>query len=274
MLVLVFGLFSLTGRIDPNWNVTWDLQAQDRAHRIGQTRFTSVYRLITAGTIEEMKYIRQIYKQQLANIGLGGGKGNERRYFEGVAGVKGQEGEIFGLRNLLKFRKNSVFMQEILERSKRVNEQKAANKKKKKKDGSNGEIEKKKKSIEVITLEDDNVNDNKDYDVQKSLLTRDDGSSSFSLFNLEGAFGGEEYSVKGKKTANEVKIKKEVGKEAEEEEENAEVPPDSSLDHQQKKESARLFEEMLKESGVLCSHLNTDIVGDNHGVDDTVDRSS
>lgn len=50
---------------DPNWNVTHDLQAQDRAYRIGQTKRTHVYRLISAGTIEEMIYNRQIYKQQV-----------------------------------------------------------------------------------------------------------------------------------------------------------------------------------------------------------------
>jgi hypothetical protein len=32
----------------------YDLQAQDRAFRIGQRKFVSIYRLITAGTIEEV----------------------------------------------------------------------------------------------------------------------------------------------------------------------------------------------------------------------------
>jgi len=87
---------------DTSWNPTNDLQAQDRAYRIGQQKYTRVYRFVSAGTIEEMKYSRQIYKQQLANLSTGK---NERRYFRGVAGVKGQEGEIFGIKNLFKFNK-------------------------------------------------------------------------------------------------------------------------------------------------------------------------
>jgi ATP-dependent helicase STH1/SNF2 len=38
---------------DSDWNPQADLQAQDRAHRIGQTKRVLVLRLITAHTIEE-----------------------------------------------------------------------------------------------------------------------------------------------------------------------------------------------------------------------------
>ena len=38
---------------DSDWNPTADLQAQDRAHRIGQTKPVKVYRLLTRGTVEE-----------------------------------------------------------------------------------------------------------------------------------------------------------------------------------------------------------------------------
>ena len=38
---------------DNDWNPTIDAQAQDRAHRIGQTKPVSVFRLITQGTVEE-----------------------------------------------------------------------------------------------------------------------------------------------------------------------------------------------------------------------------
>lgn len=38
---------------DSDWNPTVDQQAQDRAHRLGQTKQVTVYRLICKGTIEE-----------------------------------------------------------------------------------------------------------------------------------------------------------------------------------------------------------------------------
>jgi len=38
---------------DSDWNPQVDLQAQDRVHRIGQTKPVSIYRLITEGAIEE-----------------------------------------------------------------------------------------------------------------------------------------------------------------------------------------------------------------------------
>ncbi len=39
--------------LDPWWNPAVEAQASDRAHRIGQTRPVTVYRLVTVGTIEE-----------------------------------------------------------------------------------------------------------------------------------------------------------------------------------------------------------------------------
>jgi SNF2 family DNA or RNA helicase len=50
---------------DHDWNPTNDLQAQDRAHRIGQKQTVTVYRLITKGTIEE-----KILKYQERKIAL------------------------------------------------------------------------------------------------------------------------------------------------------------------------------------------------------------
>ena len=53
--------------VDPDWNPATDMQARERAWRIGQRRPVTVYRLITSGTIEEKVYHRQIYKQFLTN---------------------------------------------------------------------------------------------------------------------------------------------------------------------------------------------------------------
>lgn len=44
---------------DPSWNPANDLQAMDRAFRIGQKRPVDVYRLIGKGTVEENMYERQ-----------------------------------------------------------------------------------------------------------------------------------------------------------------------------------------------------------------------
>ena len=100
---------------DPNWNPSYDLQAQDRAYRIGQTRDVEVFRLIGQGTIEERIYARQIYKQQQASIGYNAS--SERRYFQGVQGLKDQKGEIFGLINLFAYQGEGVVLQDIVNRT-------------------------------------------------------------------------------------------------------------------------------------------------------------
>ncbi|XP_043912706.1 DNA excision repair protein ERCC-6 [Protopterus annectens] len=65
---------------DPDWNPSTDTQARERAWRIGQKRQVTVYRLLTAGTIEEKIYHRQIFKQFLTNRVLKDPK--QRRFFK------------------------------------------------------------------------------------------------------------------------------------------------------------------------------------------------
>ncbi|XP_053307111.1 DNA excision repair protein ERCC-6 [Spea bombifrons] len=65
---------------DPDWNPSTDSQARERAWRIGQKKQVTVYRLLTAGTIEEKIYHRQIFKQFLANRVLKDPK--QRRFFK------------------------------------------------------------------------------------------------------------------------------------------------------------------------------------------------
>ena len=50
---------------DSDWNPQADLQAQDRAHRIGQTKPVQVFRLITSGSIEEKMIERAMMKLKL-----------------------------------------------------------------------------------------------------------------------------------------------------------------------------------------------------------------
>lgn len=52
---------------DPDWNPSTDVQARERAWRLGQKKEVTIYRLMTAGTIEEKIYHRQIFKQFLTN---------------------------------------------------------------------------------------------------------------------------------------------------------------------------------------------------------------
>ena len=101
--------------VDPNWNPAYDLQAQDRAYRIGQVRDVEVFRLVSAGTIEEIVYARQIYKQQQANIGYTAS--TERRYFKGVQESKEQKGEIFGLNNLFTFQNENLVLRDIVNKT-------------------------------------------------------------------------------------------------------------------------------------------------------------
>lgn len=65
---------------DPDWNPSTDMQARERAWRIGQTRDVTIYRLITRGTIEEKVYHRQIYKHFLTNKVLRDPQ--QRRFFK------------------------------------------------------------------------------------------------------------------------------------------------------------------------------------------------
>ncbi|RMJ09146.1 hypothetical protein CDV36_011241 [Fusarium kuroshium] len=101
--------------VDPHWNPSYDLQAQDRAYRIGQTRDVEVFRLISLGTVEEIVYARQIYKQQQANIGYTAS--SERRYFKGVQQDTERKGEIFGLGNIFRYHNDSGLLQDIVNKT-------------------------------------------------------------------------------------------------------------------------------------------------------------
>lgn len=60
---------------DPWWNLAVQNQATDRAHRIGQTKKVTVYKLIAKGTIEEKIQKLQEKKKDLAEQVIGGEAG-------------------------------------------------------------------------------------------------------------------------------------------------------------------------------------------------------
>ena len=51
--VICIYTFVLVIFVEHDWNPMKDLQAMDRAHRLGQTKVVNVYRLIARGTLEE-----------------------------------------------------------------------------------------------------------------------------------------------------------------------------------------------------------------------------
>ena len=53
---------------DSDWNPQVDLQAMDRAHRIGQTKIVQVFRLVTVNTMEEKMIERQTLKLKLDSM--------------------------------------------------------------------------------------------------------------------------------------------------------------------------------------------------------------
>jgi hypothetical protein len=85
----------------------------DRAYRIGQKRDVQVFRLVARGTLEELKYLRQLYKVQLKKETLdNNATSRAARMFRGVQGDKDRKGELFGTENLLRF-KDGSFLDDI-----------------------------------------------------------------------------------------------------------------------------------------------------------------
>jgi len=61
---------------DSDWNPTMDAQAQDRCHRIGQTRDVHIYRLISEDTIERNIFMKAQQKRMLGDLAIEEGNFN------------------------------------------------------------------------------------------------------------------------------------------------------------------------------------------------------
>ena len=66
-LYLILRLTLLHGP-DADWNPSTDVQAMGRVYRQGQTKPCTIYRLFSAGTVEEVIYQRQCQKGGLATL--------------------------------------------------------------------------------------------------------------------------------------------------------------------------------------------------------------
>ena len=89
---------------DSDWNPAMDAQAQDRCHRIGQTRDVHVYRLVTENTIESNILLKSNQKRHLDHLAIQSGKfgnleagGGEDRPAAGAV----QQAEVAGIENAL-----------------------------------------------------------------------------------------------------------------------------------------------------------------------------
>eukprot|EP00931_Biecheleriopsis_adriatica_P049693 TRINITY_DN2874_c0_g1_i2.p1 TRINITY_DN2874_c0_g1~~TRINITY_DN2874_c0_g1_i2.p1 ORF type:complete len:1458 (+),score=425.55 TRINITY_DN2874_c0_g1_i2:102-4376(+) len=56
--------------LDPAWNPATDLQAVERAHRIGQQKEVRIYRIVTSGLMEDKMFRLQVFKMGLAKTAL------------------------------------------------------------------------------------------------------------------------------------------------------------------------------------------------------------
>ena len=69
---------------DSDWNPTMDAQAQDRCHRIGQTRDVHIYRLVSEKTVEENILKKANQKRLLGDLAIEGGNFTTA-YFKSVS---------------------------------------------------------------------------------------------------------------------------------------------------------------------------------------------
>lgn len=73
---------------DTDWNPAMDRQAQDRCHRIGQTKNVRIYRLISEFTIEENILLKSVQKGKLDTFIMEEGKFNTECLIQQKVNVK------------------------------------------------------------------------------------------------------------------------------------------------------------------------------------------
>ena len=67
ILQQIYDRLTSIGISDISWNPSKDMQAIDRAHRLGQKKIVQVFRLITTNSIEEQLISLQTFKKYISN---------------------------------------------------------------------------------------------------------------------------------------------------------------------------------------------------------------
>ncbi|KAM5236465.1 lymphoid-specific helicase [Ctenodactylus gundi] len=92
---------------DSDWNPQSDLQAQDRCHRIGQTKPVVVYRLVTANTIDQKIVERAAAKRKLEKLII------HKNHFKGVQSGLKQSKNFLDPKELMELLKSRDYEREV-----------------------------------------------------------------------------------------------------------------------------------------------------------------
>uniref|UniRef100_A0A8C0AL83 Helicase, lymphoid specific n=1 Tax=Bos mutus grunniens TaxID=30521 RepID=A0A8C0AL83_BOSMU len=92
---------------DSDWNPQSDLQAQDRCHRIGQTRPVVVYRLVTANTIDQKIVERAAAKRKLEKLII------HKNHFKGGQSGLNQSKNFLDPKELMELLKSRDYEREV-----------------------------------------------------------------------------------------------------------------------------------------------------------------
>ena len=93
---------------DSDWNPQVDMQAMARVHRIGQTKTVHIYRLITAGSVEE-RIVQRAQKKLFLDGMVNRGSTSQGKAMDNLAATDEDDIEDDSLLGALKFGWNSVF---------------------------------------------------------------------------------------------------------------------------------------------------------------------
>merc|ERR1719210_686550 len=87
---------------DSDWNPQQDLQAQDRCHRIGQTRPVVIYRLVTKNTVDESIVQRAQAKRAIEKLVV-----HQDKFKSGMSNLKETTEKVLSAKEIMEILLNS-----------------------------------------------------------------------------------------------------------------------------------------------------------------------